>query len=100
MDESFFNHLSDDVQLKKKHYDWFCGNQETLLVIISVETVPLLDFYCENCDTFVFKILWIESSKEQLLFEMEIICSIIYNFAAASGQFNVSLLNTILYLFF
>ncbi len=31
---------------------------------------------------------------------MEIICSIIYNFAAASGQFNVSLLNKILYLFF
>ncbi len=53
-------------------------------VNIFVETVMLLFFRIHR---------WIESSKEQHLFDIEIYCSIINVFTLTSDQFNASLLS-------
>ncbi len=78
---------------------WFAA-QETFLIIINVENS------CGNCDAFYFSLMffllfvffylihrWIESSKEQHLFEVEIFCNIIHVFTVTFDQFNASLLN-------
>jgi len=47
-----------------------------------------------------FKILWwIESSKEQHLFEIESFCNIINAFTVSFDQFNASLLNKSIHFF-
>ncbi len=49
---------------------------------------------------FIVRILWwIENSKEQHLFETEILCNIINVFTVTFDQFNAALLNKSVYLF-
>ncbi len=48
-------------------------------------------YFCVNRDKFVSE--WLESSKEQHLFEIKILCNIINVFTVTFDQFNESLLN-------
>ncbi len=66
--------------------------QETFLIIFNVfkAVVSFCLFVC------FFRILWIECSKEQHVFEIEIFCEIINVVADTIDQFNVSLLNIII----
>ncbi len=58
--------------------------------------VSKMFFYVESLccvhDKFFFKTLWIESSKDQHLFEIEIFCNIIKVFTVTFDQWIVSLL--------
>ncbi len=71
---------------------WFAF-QETFLIIINVENCFLLhNIFALETMMHAFMILWwIESLKEQHLFEIEIFYNIINIFAVSSGQFNASL---------
>ncbi len=70
---------------------WFAA-QETFLIIINVENSCAAQYFCGNRHTLFFRIhRWIESSKEQHLFEIEIFCNFV--FTVAFTQLNESLLN-------
>ncbi len=70
---------------------WFAA-QETFLIIINVENSCAVIFMWKPWYNS-FRILWIENSKEQSLFEIEIICNNINVFTVTFDQFNASLLN-------
>ncbi len=72
---------------------WFTA-QETFLIIINIENSCAARYFCGNWYILLFRIhRWIESSKEQHLFEIEIFCSIINVFTVTFDQFNAFFLN-------
>ncbi len=62
---------------------WFTA-QETILIIINVKNSYAASYFCGNVDTFYLVGF---SSKEQYLFEIEIL-------TVTFDQFNASLMNT------
>ncbi len=72
--------------------------QENFLLLSMLKTAVLLHIFVKNCDTF-FKILWwIENSKEQHVFEIEIICKIINVFMVFFVKMNASYLTEVLFI--
>ncbi len=70
-----------------------------ILIIINVENLLCYQIFLrKQYNILFFRILWwIESSKEQHLFEKEIFCNIIINgFTVTFDQFNASLLNKLI----
>ncbi len=66
---------------------WF-GAQETFQININAENS------CAFCGYIFFRLLWwIQSSKEQHLFEIEMFCNIIKIFTVTIDHFNATLLN-------
>jgi len=68
---------------------WGSDDQETVMIIINFENSCADPYFCGTSYILFFRIIWwIESSKEQHLFVMEILCNVIN-----AGQFNASLLD-------
>ncbi len=57
-----------------------------IIIIINVETVVLLHIFVETVNILFFSIWWIENSKGQHLFEIEIFCNIINVFIVTFDQ--------------
>ncbi len=55
-------------------------------------------FFCGNLNTLFFRILWIESSKEPHLFEMEIFCNIIKAYTITSCFYSARWIKLMKYL--
>ncbi len=71
-----------------------CWFAETFLVIIDVKNGSYsLHNFLKPCYIFSRIFWWIESSKEQHFFKIELFCKIINVFSVTFHQFNVSLLN-------
>ncbi len=73
---------------------WFAA-QETFLIIINVENSCAAQYFLWKLWYILFFRIhrWIESSKEQHLFEIEIFCNIINVFTVSFDQFNASLID-------
>ncbi len=68
------------------------------LILSMLKTVVLPKVFVGHHDKKKIRILWLESSKEHNLFEIEIFCYIINVFTVTFHQFNASLLNKVLLL--
>ncbi len=73
---------------------WFAAQETFLIIIINVENSCAAQCFCRNWCILFFRIhRWVESSKDQHLFEIEIFCIIINVFTVTFDQSNAFFFN-------